>query len=108
MTATAQISVQEVRDAVLVPNAASRFAPPASTAQQRRSLPGALLRRMPQFRPASQKAAMGADRRIWVLQNGEPAAVSVTTGATDGRKMEIGRVGIMPGQHVSVDSVTAK
>jgi len=108
MTATAQISVQEVKDAVLVPNAALRFTPPVAEPQQKRSLLSSILLRMPQFRPASQREATGPERKIWVLQDHAPVAVPVTVGASDGRNTEILRGDLKPGQPVIVDTVTAK
>lgn len=108
MTATAQISVQEVKDAVLVPNAALRFSPPAAETQPKRSLLSSILPRMPQFRPPSQREATGPERKIWMLRDGAPVAVPVTIGASDGRSTEVVRGAVTPGEPVIVDSAVAK
>jgi HlyD family secretion protein len=109
MTATAEIVVQEVKDALLVPNGALRFSPPsAETAQRsvgflRRLLPGPPLRR-----PPSKAAEIGPSRTIWILRDGAPAAVPVVGGATDGKRTEILKGEVTPGQSVIVDAITAK
>ncbi len=109
MTATAQISVQDVKNAMLVPNAALRFSPPAEAAPQpRTSLLRSILPRMPQFRPPSEKEAVGPERKVWVLRDGSPAAVPVVVGATDGKHTEIVSGDIKPDQAVIVDTVTVK
>lgn len=83
MTATAQINVQHVDDALLVPNAALRYSPPATESDDTRSLwrrimPG------PRFR-RSAKPDASVGRQVWLLRNGEPVAVPVKVGASDGR-----------------------
>lgn len=108
MTATAQISVQEVKDAVLVPNAALRFSPPSEAPQEETSLLRRVLPGPPRFRPASQREDTGPSRKVWVLQDSMPAAVPVIVGVTDGRHTEIVGGEIKPGQAVIVDSVTAR
>lgn len=90
MTATAEIVVQEVQNALLVPNAALRFAPaPSEAKQQSDGFLRRLLPRMPAFRPASRQEETGANRTVWLLRSGEPHAVAVVTGATDGRYTEV-------------------
>lgn len=108
MTATAQIAVEDVRDAVLVPNTALRFSPPAETSPRQQT---SLLRRVlpgpPQFRPASEKEDPNAPRKVWVLRDGAPVAVPVVTNATDGKRTAI-TGDISPGQAVIVDLVAEK
>lgn len=109
MTATAEIVVQEVRDALLVPNAALRFSPPSD---QDGASTDSLLRRIipspPRFRPASAPAEDGPDRTVWVLRDGVPAAVPVVVGASDGRSTEIVKGEIAVGEQVIVDTSTAE
>ncbi len=86
MTATADIVVDQVEDALQVPNAALRYAPPV--AQQSRGnsagLIGLLMPRRPS-RQASEPAAANGNRSVvWVLREGKPVRVPVTTGASDG------------------------
>ncbi|MCS6781043.1 MAG: efflux RND transporter periplasmic adaptor subunit, partial [Geminicoccaceae bacterium] len=68
MTATAEIAVQRVEDAVLVPNAALRFTPPAEEAAERPGLLRALMPMMPRFRQASRPEETGPERTLWVLK----------------------------------------
>ncbi|MBL8705622.1 MAG: efflux RND transporter periplasmic adaptor subunit [Rhodospirillales bacterium] len=107
MTATAEISVQDVRDAVLVPNAALRFAPPAETARSR-TLVQQFTSFMPRLRPPSPREASGPGRKVWVEDNATPRAIPVSIGATDGKLTQILAGEIGPGQAVIVDSVAAK
>jgi HlyD family secretion protein len=108
MTATAEIVVQEVEDALLVPNAALRFSP---ASQDSKKGPGFLQRLLPRppsatFRPPSEPEPTGPNRRVFVLRNGVPTAVPVVLGATDGRRTEIREGAIEPGDAIIVDSVT--
>ncbi len=111
MTATAEIIVQEATKALVVPNAALRYSPPArQTSEQNTSLLRRLgvLRGRPPFRPASQREEGGPNRRVWILKNGAPASVSVVVGVSDGQRTEIVKGDIKDGQGVIVDSTTTK
>jgi HlyD family secretion protein len=108
MTATAEIAVQHIDDALLVPNAALRFTPPQEDKEDNRGFLSKLLPGRPHFRRPSSKEANGRDRTVWVLRNGVPAAVPVVIGATDGRHTEIVKGDIEPGTRVIVDTGTAK
>jgi len=108
MTATAVITVEQLQDVVLVPNAALRFTPPQTKKAQRRGdgVFGTLFRR-----PSSNRRRSDAERSIgknvWVLSNDEPLAVAVKTGASDGKFTELRSGEIQPGQDVIVDAVSA-
>lgn len=108
MTATAQIVVQEVKDAALVPNAALRFSPPEEAPEPQRSLLRSVLPGMPQFRPASDKETVGPERKVWILRGNMPVVIPVVVGATDGRHTEIVGGDIKPDQALIVDSVTSR
>ncbi len=109
MTATAAITVQKVAGALVVPNAALRFTPPAGSANPRsRSLISQLTFNMPRFRaPAAQMGPTDA-HVIWVLRNGLPAAIPVTTGVSDGVGTEILSGDITSDQSVIVDTASVK
>ena len=82
MTATASIVAVERQGVLRVPNTALRFMPTqAAAAEDKTSVTGQLL---PRFRSATPKTAgldrRGAARQIWVLEQGEPRAIAVTTG----------------------------
>jgi len=92
MTGTAEIITAERQDALLVPNAALRFSPAATAAAKKSGggLLGAMLPRPPRqvSRPATP-GAKGDAQRVWVLRGGQPAAVAVSVGASDGRMTEV-------------------
>lgn len=107
MTATAEILVREVKDAVLVPNTALRFLPPSTAAAKDndRGLVGMLL---PSRAPSSRRGGtkdmkIGKGSRVWILQDGAPKAVEVKTGATNGTLTEILDGTLQPGAEVLVD-----
>ncbi|PWC31792.1 efflux RND transporter periplasmic adaptor subunit [Azospirillum sp. TSO22-1] len=108
MTATAEIGVQDVTGALLVPNAALRFTPPASEPQQSASLLRRLLPGPPQFRAPSRQETAGPARAVWVLRDGAPAAVPVRVGASDGKRTEIQQGDLADGQPVIVDSAAKR
>ena len=109
MTATAEIVVQQVNNALLVPNPALRFSPAATQARgQQQSFIQRLLPGRPTFRPPSKQEETGASRTVWISSNGGPTAVPIVTGATDGRRTEITRGDIAADQRIIVDTVVAK
>jgi HlyD family secretion protein len=108
MTATAQISVQQFDDVLLAPNTALRFTPLATAPPQKLSLLRRFLPGPPQFRAPSPREETGPSRKLWVLKDGIPEAVTVVVGATDGRRTEIREGAVQPGQPVVVDSIAAK
>jgi HlyD family secretion protein len=83
MTATATITVNQVAGALMVPNAALRYAPPAQ-AVARQSSGGLVGLILPRGGNRTQ-AAVGTGKSIWVLQDGTPVEVAVDLGASDGR-----------------------
>ncbi|WP_186312362.1 efflux RND transporter periplasmic adaptor subunit [Cereibacter sediminicola] len=92
MTATATITVADVAEALLVPNAALRFVPPAtpSPGGQGGNRGGGLLGLiMPRPPGPSSGPATDGGPSVWVLRGGAPQAVTVETGETDGRRTEI-------------------
>lgn len=107
MTATADISVETVTGALLVPNAALRFAPPAQpqAEQGKRSL---LSRMFPRPPRAVRTPNDGKGQRVWVLKDGEPAPVRVTTGATDGSRTRILTGDLTAGMKVITDTGAAR
>jgi HlyD family secretion protein len=109
MTATAEIVARQVENALLVPNAALRFSPPAEKPdQQKTSLLRRLLPGPPRFRAESKPDDTGANRTIWILQDGIPVAVPVVVDATDGRNTVVIGGKLTEGQQVIVDATTAR
>jgi HlyD family secretion protein len=111
MTATADITVQKVENAILVPNAALRFSPPVKE-KEAPSNSGSVLSKLlphPPRSPSKQREVVIANKRqqrVWRLQDGKLAAVDVTTGATDGIMTEVTGGDVKPGMALVVDTVT--
>lgn len=101
MTATAEIAVAEAKDALLVPNAALRFNPETAEAaaggpQAKRSFVQSLIpgppRRMggaPGKMEEAPAPKSDGPARVWILRDGKPSPIDVTTGLSDGRVTEI-------------------
>jgi HlyD family secretion protein len=94
MTATATIVATERSDALLVPNAALRFAPTAAV-QAKKGIASGIAFGPPKTESRRKGAADGAStanaRQVWVLpaQGQPPVAVAVQPGISDGRMTEI-------------------
>jgi HlyD family secretion protein len=107
MTATATIVVQEVEDAVLVPNAALRFSPPVEAeVAPRTGLVGRLLPRPPRSdsKHRTSRASESKAQRVWILEDGQPLAVPVVVGASDGFTTELLRGNVEPGTPLIVEA----
>ncbi len=76
MTATADITTDTIGDALLVPNSALRFTPPA----------------------ASPPARLAGQELVWRLDGDAPAALPVTPGRTDGQWTVVREGEVTPGQ----------
>ena len=106
MTATAQIVVQEVPDALAVPNAALRYAPPKEPKSQGFSVMNLFIPRIP---PQQRGTAPGADgeRTAYVLRDGAPHAVTLHVGVSDGKDTQVVSGDLKPGDEVIIASRTA-
>jgi HlyD family secretion protein len=110
MTATADITVKKVENAILVPSTALRFAPPVQEEKKPSGgLVGALLPRPPSSRPKQQEDATAnkKQQRVWTLRDGQLSAIPVTIGSTDGIMTEVVAGDIEPGMALVVDTVSA-
>jgi len=104
MTGTANVTVNALEDALLVPNAALRFTPPAAAARDQRPLWSRIFPGPPRSPPRQvQKSGERRQQQVWTLRNGQPAPITVTVGATDGRVTQIVSSGVEPGLDVIVD-----
>ena len=108
MTATADITVKKVLNAILVPSAALRFTPPVQQEEKSSTgLVGSLLPRPPNgTQQRNDTSTNGKQQRVWILKNGQLSPVSVTTGSTSGLMTEILVGDIQPGMEVVVDIIT--
>jgi HlyD family secretion protein len=89
LTATVEILVAETENAVLVPNGALRFTPPAAAASA------------PPLVPANNGELAG---RVWVLENGSPVPRDLKIGRNDGRNTQVVAGQLAPGDAVIVDT----
>ncbi len=87
MTATADIVVAEISDALVVPNAALRYAPPPAPGSEDEDERSGLLGMLIPDRP--DEAARGNEKTLWLLNDGVAEEIAVQTGDTDGRITEV-------------------
>ena len=112
MTATADITVKKVENAILVPNAALRFTPPIKE-KEAPSDGGSLVSKLlphPPRRPPKRPEGATADQkqqRVWTPRDGQLISMTVTTGATDGSMTEVTSGDVEPGMELVVDTLRA-
>jgi HlyD family secretion protein len=97
MTATAAITCDEVKDVLLVPNAALRFSPPVVQAG------GGL--RMPGPPPGGGQGKKPAGPTVYVLEGTTLRPVLVKVGVSDGTSTEVTAEGLAVGAKVATDTV---
>jgi HlyD family secretion protein len=111
MTATADIIVKQVQDALLVPSTALRFTPPIQDDKKPSGgLLGSLLPRPPKSDNAKKvQTDKGGKKemRLWTLSEGKLSPIPVTVGETDGHLTELIRGAIKEGTPIVVDIVQA-
>ncbi|MDB5658975.1 MAG: efflux transporter periplasmic adaptor subunit [Cypionkella sp.] len=83
MTATAAITVDQVAGALMVPNAALRYAPPR--AAEERGASGGLVGLIMPRGGNRGTPALGSGKSIWLLRGQVPVEIAVEIGASDGR-----------------------
>jgi len=121
MTATATITAIERQQVLLVPNTALRFtptstlpdaAPSPAASGARGGIVGSLMLRPPRGssgrRPGGGNAGDATQnapgpRQVWVLRDGQPVAIPVMAGVTDGRLTEVSSEQLQPGMAVITD-----
>lgn len=108
MTATAEITVAHVPDALTVPNAALRFAPPPEAEGESRSGAGLLGLILPRRSASPSPVAVQPPdpegwRTLWRLSDGKAEPVRVRAGESDGLRTEIVEGPLAPGDAVITD-----
>lgn len=101
MTATASIVAVERSNVLRVPNAALRFMPTQPEAQSER--PSIVRAMLPSFAPRPKSVRIDrrpGQRQLWVLEEGEPRAIQVATGISDGRMTEVSSDALQEGMLV--------
>ena len=108
MTATADIIVNKIEDAILVANAVLRFDPPEieeTTDNTRRGF----MRLFPSRKlPAKKRTELHPNRNhqlVWIQKNGELISIDVVTGESDGSMTEIKSGDVTPGMELVVDTI---
>ncbi|QDX26237.1 efflux RND transporter periplasmic adaptor subunit [Sphingomonas suaedae] len=106
MTATAEIITLQKDNVLLVPNSALRFTPSAGGQEAAKSggMAGALVPSRRRRGGENEKSATiqrGAKQTVYVKgEDGQPRAVEVTTGDTNGQVTEVLSGGLKPGMEV--------
>jgi HlyD family secretion protein len=112
MTATAEITVLSVENALVVPNVALRFTPPSGDAGGQTDNRSWLRKIMPGPPPRTTRKPETEEEktvaRVWVLRGQEPVAVPVKIGATNGKVTEIHSGSIAAGVPLIVDTLKAE
>ena len=113
MTATADITVKKVENAILVPNAALRFIPLIKEKEASSSSGGLLSRLLPRRHrsPSKQRKDSSTNSKlqhVWALSDGKLLAIAVSLGATDGRMTEVTSGDAKPEMSLVVDMVESE
>jgi len=109
MTAVATIVATEREGVLLVPNTALRFSPSTAAVASKSSRNSSILSKMmPRPQRNSTKVAGKENKaagtsQIWILQEGQPVAMQVQTGISDGRMTEVSGDQLTPGMAVITD-----
>jgi HlyD family secretion protein len=109
MTGTADITTLTRENALLVPNAALRFTPAVTDAAEQKSDSsgiGALMPRIPRQPKKVKVTPNGGAQRVWVLQEGQPVALDVKTGASNGRVTEVTGGALKAGMQVITEALS--
>jgi HlyD family secretion protein len=110
MTATAEITVVNRENVLLVPNAALRFTPGATPKNKPNdSLVSSLVPKMP--RSSSQRA--GKEKKdglqtVYVLRNAQAVPVEISVGLTDGKRTEVSGGDLSAGTPLIVEQLVPK
>jgi HlyD family secretion protein len=117
MTAAATITATERNNVLLVPNTALRFTPvsleagaDAGTSAKSGGIVSQMMPRPPRSFARGGSASsngkgpgQGARKQVWVLQDGQPQAMAVQVGISDGRMTEVSSEQLQPGMAVITD-----
>jgi len=114
MTATADIFIDRKQDVFTVPNSALRFDPVAAAKLGKEDEGGRTI--VQQLSPgggrrwgrgAGSDLPVGPEKKsssVWVLKEGQPVEIKVTTGLTDGSQTEITGEGLTAGAEIIVSA----
>ncbi|MBN2588818.1 MAG: efflux RND transporter periplasmic adaptor subunit [Sedimentisphaerales bacterium] len=113
MTATAEITVSKVEDAILIPNNALRFTPPEPEQQQGqgrpRSLLGAIMPRPPMTETKrTEETDNKIEKEVWTLVDNELSPINIITGESDGIMTEVIKGDIKPGTELVTNTLMSQ
>jgi len=108
MTATAHITVQELHEVLQVPNAALRFIPPVTQAKESGGFMDRLFPRWGRRDRSQRENTDSKGKRVWIEENGQPKAITVKTGPSDGKMTQILAGDLKPGMAVIIDATARK
>jgi HlyD family secretion protein len=108
MTGTAEIVTAARDNVLLVPNSALRFTPAADVIPKK---PGGLLGSMlpgppPGETPLTKMITKSDAQKVWIVRDGRPVALAVTTGQSNGKVTEITAGELAEGMRVITDSTS--
>jgi HlyD family secretion protein len=109
MTATAEITVKKIKDALLIPNAALRFSPPAQQKADSTGNGSILSRLFPRprwnrIKQKEEKISAKTQRQVWTLTGEELTPLTITIGSTDGIMTQVIQGDLKPGMKLVVDT----
>ena len=94
MTANVSIIISAKKDILRIPNAALRFTMPDKDKDKNKK--------------AQQKGPGQKGASVWIIENGKPKRISISTGVSDGSYTELISGEIKEGQEVIVESLKTK
>lgn len=108
MTATADIVVHSIRDGLLIPNSALRYSPESATerASSGPTNPFAMFRAPRRRGALTPPPPVGNERTVWVLRAGQPQAVNIEIGASDGQNTVVSGGELAEGDALITDETT--
>jgi HlyD family secretion protein len=113
MTATAEITVKKVENALLIPNNALRFSPPVEQLQPQQERPRGLLGSL--FRPPGmdtkpriEESSNKTEKKVWILVNNLLTPVDITIGSSDGVMTEVIKGNIQSGMELITDILSSQ
>jgi HlyD family secretion protein len=110
MTGTANVTVQKIENALLVPNTALRFVPPAAPVKKASdggSLLSKIMPRPPRSAPRTEQNDKNKQSHVWILNDAALVKIPIATGMTNGVLTEVRGDGLKSGMKVVVDVVEA-
>lgn len=112
MTATAEITVNKVENALLIPNNALRFSPPQQPQQMEgrpRSLLGAIMPRPPMNdTQRDTESDNKTEKEVWTLVENVLTPINITVGVSDGIMTEVIKGDIKPGTELVTDTLMSQ